>query len=125
MIKKYRVWDKNKKSWVSCNVVIDFSGLLFWTFGYESRLIDDPETYDVQYSTGLLDKKANEIYEGDMFNYRWQILIIEYVNDMFHCKSTKYKNLSGGNYRLDSLKKECAVIGNIHENPELRPWPAQ
>jgi len=78
------------------------------------------EDYILLQYTGLKDKnEKNEIYEGDIFDYRGQKVIIEYVGDMFHCKSTKYPNLSDGNYRLDTLRRECEVIGNIYENKEL------
>ena len=69
--------------------------------------------------TGLHDKNGKEIYEGDIIDYKGEPVVVEYVNDMFHCKSTKYPNLTDGCYRLDYIRKAHNIIGNIYENPEL------
>ena len=126
---KYRVWDLKGKCWVSCNVVVDYSGLLFWSFGYESKLIDDPETYDVQYFTGLKDKAGKEIYEGDilgMLHARvsnkvyWKVgwtdsrfdLPVGFIWGAFGMRSNIPQ------YIHPSVN-DLEIIGNIHENPEL------
>ena len=72
--------------------------------------------------TGLKDKNGKEIYEGDIIDNGegMELTIVEYVEDMFHLKSTKYPNLSKGNYRLATyVGLGCEIIGNIYENPEL------
>jgi len=60
-----------------------------------------------------------KIYEGDIFDYKGQMVIVEYIDDMFHLKSTKYPNLSNGNYRLATLHNRFKVIGNVTDNPEF------
>lgn len=70
--------------------------------------------------TGMSDINNKEIWEGDILLYdshgrQPEETIIEYVNDMFHCKSTRLPNLSVGNWRLDTLCLYNKVTGNIHE----------
>ena len=105
---KFRAWNKE----TNCFFIWD----LTFAFGGTGKVWGDVQQY-----TGLKDKNGKEIYEGDILNYDGEPTIIEYVDDMFHCKSTKYKNLTPGNYRLATLHNRCQIIGNIHENPELLP----
>ena len=77
------------------------------------------DCYYLEQFTGLVDKNGVEIYEGDLFDYKGQIVIVEYVDDMFHLKSTKYKNLSPGNYRLNTIGPRLEILGNIHQHSEL------
>jgi uncharacterized phage protein (TIGR01671 family) len=79
---------------------------------------------NAEQSTGLFDKNDIEIFKGDIILYnsnghKAEKVIVEYVDDMFHCKSTRYPNLSNGNYRLATICRNNGVLGNIHENPEL------
>jgi len=113
---KFRAWDKVNKCWLNprqhwMKLIPDCIQGTTTKIGLEE--------IDLMQFTGLHDKNGKEIWEGDIFDYRGQRVIIEYVGDMFHCKSTKYPNISDGNYRLDTLRKECEVIGNIYENKEL------
>lgn len=70
--------------------------------------------------TGLVDK-GRDVYEGDCFDYKGQMVFVEYVGDMFHLKSTKYPNLSDGNYRLETLiiHNQVKFLGNTTDNPEM------
>ena len=79
------------------------------------------ENLEIMQFTNLKDKNGKEIYEGDIVkNPNMELTIVEYVEDMFHLKSTKYPNLSKGNYRLSTYAElGCEIIGNIYENPEL------
>lgn len=80
---------------------------------------NNPGRIEIMQSTGLSDKNGKEIFEGDILSYRTEPVVVEYHTDMFHCRSTKYPNLSPGNYRLATLREVCEIIGNIYENPEL------
>ncbi len=117
MIKKYRVWDKKDLRWVSTNVVVDFSGVLFFSFGYEIKIIDS-ERYDVQYFTGFKDEDGNEIYEGDILKMLWGS---ESLGEVYYYEDYGYFGFKG-KQKFDFTETqgdEYDIIGNIHENPEL------
>ncbi len=122
---KFRAWDKEDKvMYYDVQMGIDFQDGSHYEFkrflGSQFQKESDYHKWELMQFTDLLDKNGKkEIYEGDILLYKGQPVIVEYVGDMFHCKSTKYPNLSSGNYRLATLCKECEVIGNIWENKEL------
>ena len=101
---------------MSCNVVVDYSGLVLWSFGGTLDLIEDPERYVVEYSTGLPDKEGREIYQGDIVKgIRNRIGVCEFYCGRF---SIKYSD----NIRLTFIyenRNKIKKIGNIHENQEL------
>lgn len=73
--------------------------------------------------TGLLDKSGKEIYEGDIVN-----VLKHYEGDsLYQDEICETKFSDGGFYFTKPGKlgsyfepyKECEIIGNIYENPEL------
>ena len=116
---KYRVWDTKGKSWVSCNVLVDYSGLLFWQFAYDTRLIEDSERYDVQYFTGFKDEDGIEIYAGDVLDGDFPDLVFwNKVRGQWMLQNSEGPDDTLWEIRRDNEPK---IIGNIYENPELIP----
>lgn len=74
---------------------------------------------NIQY-TGLKDKNEIEIYEGDIIKYDFNELNfrIEFVNAEFRARRF-YENIEELYPCEFDYGKECEVIGNIYENPEL------
>ncbi|MEI4336614.1 YopX family protein [Streptococcus suis] len=115
MIPKFRAWFSSEM--YDKPVVYDGEFYLDW------RDFEDGETYDgavLMQSTGLFDKNAKEIFEGDVVKLRYTI-----SSDYEFFKVTRFR---GGSWRIDNRRRgcelwlrneECEIIGNIYENPEL------
>ena len=76
----------------------------------------DPET--VGQFIGLYDKNGTEIYEGDIILCKGKhVYSVEWIADGFNMRG----NLYGGITSIKSfLLNQREVIGNIHDNPELK-----
>ena len=70
--------------------------------------------------TGLFDKQGVEIYEGDIIKYDFNNLNyrIEFINAEFIARRF-YENIEDLYPTEFDFGKECEVLGNIYENPEL------
>lgn len=107
---KFRVWDKNRSEMSDWEQILESDDGLEW-------LLLGKSTIAMQY-TGLKDKNGREIYEGDLLS--WQ----KYSKLERKCV---VEWMLGGWYiapqlvprRLFTTHKDCEVIGNIYENPEL------
>lgn len=119
---KFRVWSKKLNRYVMedcdlCNWDHEFGDASISSYGtgiYDECIIE-------QY-TGIKDKNAKEIYEGDIIDFRWTCNlgqkpsggltgVVDFDQGRFRIK--QYATL--GNYIDATLE----IIGNVHENPEL------
>jgi uncharacterized phage protein (TIGR01671 family) len=94
-----------------------------------NRMVDaDFSINQLMQFTGLIDKNGTEIYEGDILSDRWKVEV--YQNDegtfmvKFHTNPEINRPISLKKYLLGretagTLERDCIIIGNIYQNPEL------
>ena len=65
--------------------------------------------------TGMLDKKGNKIFEGDILRFQLAYDEYKYFSIKYDCQSCAYEGMG----TPFDWSAQCEVIGNIYENPNL------
>lgn len=109
---KFRAWNKTLQK------MVDLNGSIQTGHGLNSLFIDDDLDF-MQY-TGLKDKNDKEIYEGDIVNWGANdaIEIGFGWGDDAEAYGESFGVLIGASV-FCGAHKDCEVVGNIYENPEL------
>ena len=117
---KFRAWDEREKCWLGA-FCIHKTGLIA-----ENPIPDNPtddvwtelreSDYILMQYTGLKDKNGVEIYEGDICQQetsscKWVGFVAYKAPEFIVQGNNVWDSLSYGEYE---------VIGNIHENPEIK-----
>lgn len=124
MIRGYRVWDNQEKTYSDKAFSIDQLGICYVQDedGYWEEI--DDSRFIVEFETGLTDKNGKEICEGDIVRYKlYADSRLDYIDEVF------YSTISGAfmvgdedNIRTLDWLINVEVIGNIHEPPkDFRP----
>jgi uncharacterized phage protein (TIGR01671 family) len=79
----------------------------------------DLDKYEWLEYTGLLDKNGKEIYEGDIVKDGNYVGVVEWGVGRAGFIATGGNQSMAMTTRFGSKAKDCEVIGNIYENPEL------
>ncbi|MFT8581127.1 MAG: YopX family protein [Schleiferilactobacillus perolens] len=114
---KFKAYRKSTQN--VCDVLsIDFEkGWVLLDDGDE----EDIPTVELMQYTGLHDKNGREIYEGDIVDFGLENqdgkLVLAPVSYGEYIAGYVLDN--GGNGIWQRLTKDCKVIGNIYENPDL------
>ena len=129
---KFRVWDSVLKNWQSELKIPtgqtlenqQLNGFTIWTPNYP---IHGDNRFKFQQSTGLKDKNQNDIYQGDILQYQYldNNNFYEATGEVIWTTGIDcYNNMFAGwevtfGQKTKYINKNCEVIGNIFENPEL------
>jgi hypothetical protein len=121
MMPKFRAWLRDEKKMVEIEE-LDFEdnsrGSLYRViYSNYSKLMsaEYPRDCILMQSTGFMDKKGREIYEGDILKTDEAGWIGMVVYDSAHQFLTDYN----GGYSEFPSWANCKIIGNVYENKEL------
>ena len=111
---KFRGWREDTKEWVYGYVYkVESKGLWFIDNGKTVSHQVFPET--VGQFTGLPSQDKEDIYEGDrLFDYDDDYYVIEFSEGRFVAVG------DGFEVDLFEIADRCSVIGNIHDNKEIK-----
>lgn len=128
MIKKFRVWSKERKKFIKDEyLAIGLDGKLIWRRICYSLNEDDfwddswaeemdKDEYVIQQWTGLTDSQGVEIYEGDILKWGEKNLSkVEFYNGAFFVFGINW----GACWQLADYADAYKIVGNIFQNPEL------
>lgn len=119
---KFKCWDKELNRFViyEPHISIDLNGNIYNLQNGEGR-----DRYELVQFTGLLDRRGREIYEGDIYQYPIAVGYHEDTDEYEFGAAlsiVEYSTFAGRpaiGYRFHAFSKDCEVVGNIYENPEL------
>ena len=115
MIPKYRAWNSETKEIEIFKTYEEISELFL-------ALSADDGFYSIMQSTGLKDKNGNEIFEGDVLDYRGRKALVRwhgsYASFIYRFVDEPHKQKAEWKPLYLAYMK-CEIIGNIYENPEL------
>ena len=107
---KFRAWDGKK---MIDDVVPSSETSIIELFEYEHQVT---EVEAVEQYTGLKDKNGKEIYEGDIMIFDACLYKVVWNEEY---AGFDYETIGEWGVTSTNVFNEGAVIGNIHENPDL------
>ena len=116
---EFRAYDKVGE------VMISSDELLTANSAYLKDSLTETKNLKLMQFTGLTDKNGVEIYEGDILSTDLSrpYLVVEFLGGAFmyqcHDSGDDYYDHMSPTCDIRTQDKYCAVIGNVHQNPEL------
>jgi hypothetical protein len=112
---KFRAWDKKNSKWIFLLENTRYFLNLCGGSVFDNKLGEYLDT-GIEQFTGLLDRNGKEIYEGDILLNEYvgggEAYVVDFTPHWFH-HEIEYGLIDKG------MGHAFAVIGNIHQNPEL------
>lgn len=130
---RFRTWVKTEKRMVFSDYIlsIDYENkeIVTQQVYFVNGLPDDRDIYcydfdeiELMQSTGLKDKNGQEIFEGDILDYRGRKALVRWHGSYASFIYRFVDELQNRNTEWQPLYlayMKCEIIGNIYENPEL------
>ena len=121
MTPKFRAWLKNDKEMINVDEIHWFNGELD-IIGDYITFVRKADEIELMQSTGLKDKNGEEIFEGDIVDYKGRKAVIKwhgsYANFIYRFVDELQERVSEW-HPLFLAYYHFEVIGNIYENKEL------
>ena len=122
MIPKFRAWDKVFKEMVQVNALVLDEQVVKVTYKNGNVAKEDMKEYELMQSTGLKDKNNQEIFEGDIVDYKGRKAVIKwhgsYASFIYRFVDELQERVSEW-HPLFLAYYHFEVIGNIYKNKEL------
>lgn len=126
-IHHFRIWDRVKECWLE-NCFINPQGKIAVITNDNNIRFINSYSFDINVSTGFVDKNRKEIFEGDIIKiYKKWMNFIPYP-----VKAQVFWSITENNFCLRNARelfrvgfgdwsdiKNYEVIGNIYENPNF------
>jgi hypothetical protein len=106
----FRAWDKVNWKMSVCAGFLSGQVIIIEEDGTVTGKKDDD--FILMQFTGIKDRNGKEVYEGDLVMWVDIVESVEYIEE-----NGEY--LPFGSHDCAWEGKECEIIGNIYENPEL------
>ncbi len=128
---KSRVWDKVQRKMFYSGYYITPGGEVLWRNDAKPK----PDEYVLMFSVGFKDLNDKDVYGGDWIygeieydlggSAEQENIEIDSFEGVIMWTSTGFDVDTKGDGKpevnLAALEEHCEVMGNIYENPELRP----
>jgi len=116
--KKFRAWDSVNKKWVI--VGFDIQGETTYFDVIRGYSLENALELEITQFTGLKDSKGNEIYEGDILDIGEKEPALVQYKERFASFCLEKEGWGFSHYFGEAIEpKECTIVGNIFENPNL------
>ncbi|OFW04370.1 MAG: hypothetical protein A3I61_11110 [Acidobacteria bacterium RIFCSPLOWO2_02_FULL_68_18] len=116
---KFRAWDKKKAKMHQGMLAGENKCFEIMGTPMEGGLGGDFVDYELMQFTGFKDTKSVEIFEGDIVNKEDILYQIQMKDGTWELTALPDDQYPGFDFPVAHWCERVAVVGNLHENPEL------
>jgi uncharacterized phage protein (TIGR01671 family) len=123
---KYRAWDIQYSIMANVDLILFYSNEIY--HDKNDGELKSMEHFHMMQLTPERQKDGREIYVGDILSEKWKVEVYQNNEGTFMVKfhtNFKYnlpvslKEYLASRKKAGTAERDCIVIGNIYENPEL------